>query len=133
LNNTNSVLRLGSPGTITSYVFGAGSTWTGGKVEILGPVQVYFNSSVTMSGVTFGSSNSIYQTGFIVMSNYSVSINSGATVYGQFEARDSTISVGNGGKFYGSAFAYQVAVSGQGFVDVSGGSDTNSLTSTNLP
>lgn len=133
LNNTNSVLRLGSPGTITSYVFGAGSTWTGGKVEILGPVQVYFNSSTTMSGVTFGSSNTIYQTGFVVMSNYSFSIGSGGTVYGQFEARDSTLSVGNDGKFYGSAFAYEVAVSGQGYVDVSGGSDTNSVTSTNTP
>ncbi|MBU3665536.1 MAG: prepilin-type N-terminal cleavage/methylation domain-containing protein [Chthoniobacterales bacterium] len=133
LANTNSVLRMGSPGTLTSYVFGAGSTWTGGKVEILGPVQVYFNSAVSMSGITFGSSNTIYQTGFVVMSNYSFSIGSGATVYGQVEARDSTISVGNGGAFYGSAFASEVAVSGNGYIDVSGGSDTNSVTSTNTP
>lgn len=133
LNNTNSVLQLGRAGTLTKYVFGAGSTWTAGRVEIAGPVQIFFNSNVSMSGITFGSSNSIYQTGFVVMSNYSVSIGSGATVYGQFEARDSVLSVGNDGAFYGSAFAFEVAVSGRGYVDVSGGSDTNSVTSTNNP
>jgi prepilin-type N-terminal cleavage/methylation domain-containing protein len=133
LNNSNSVLRLGSPGDLTKYVFGPGSTWSAGRVEILGPVQIYFNSNFDISGVTFGSSNSIYQTGFVVMSNYSVSIGSGATVYGQFEARDSVFSVGNDGAFYGSAFAFEVAVSGRGFVDVSGGSDTNAITFTNTP
>ena len=133
LDNTNSVLQLGRAGTLTKYVFGAGSTWTAGRVEIAGPVQVFFNSNVSMSGITFGNSNSIYQTGFVVMSNYSVSIGSGATVYGQFEARDSVLSVGNDGAFYGSAFALEVAVAGRGYVDVSGGSDTNAVTSTNTP
>jgi len=127
LNNSNSVLRIGSVGNLTKYVFGAGSTWSAGRVEILGPVQIFFNSNVSMSGITFGTSNSIYQTGFVVMSNYSVSIGSGGAVYGQFEARDSVLSVGNDGAFYGSAFAYEVSVSGRGYVDVSGGSDTNSL------
>jgi type II secretory pathway pseudopilin PulG len=123
LNNTNSVLQLGSPGNLTKYVFGAGSTWSAGRVEILGPVQIFFNSNVSMSGMTFGSSNSIFQTGFVVMSNYSVSIGSGGTVYGQFEARDSVLSVGNGGSFYGSAFAREVSVAGGGYVDVSAGSE----------
>lgn len=124
LNNTNSVLQLGTPGNLTKYVFGAGSTWSAGRVEVLGPVQIFFDSNVSISGVTFGGSNTIFQTGFVVMSNYSVSIGSGAAVYGQFEARDSVLSVGNDGAFYGSAFALEVAVAGRGFVDVSGGSET---------
>jgi len=127
LNNTNAVLQLGVPGDLTKYVFGPGSTWSAGRVEILGPVQIYFNSNVTFSGVTFGGSNSIAQTGFVVMSNYSVTINNGGAVYGQFEARDSTLTVGSGGgqtisgSFFGSAFAREVAVAGSGYVDVSGG------------
>lgn len=128
LNDTNSVLQLGRAGTLTKYVFGPGSTWSAGRVDILGPVQIFFNSAFDISGVTFGDTNSIYQTGFVVMSNYSVSIGSGATVYGQFEARDSVLSVGNDGAFYGSAFAFEVSVSGRGYVDVSGGSDTNAVT-----
>jgi hypothetical protein len=127
LNNTNSVLQLGTPGTLTQYVFGAGSTWTAGRVEILGVVQIYFNANTSFAGVTFGASNSIAQTGFVVMSNYSVSIDNGSAVYGQFEARDSTITVGSGGgqtirgSFFGSAFAREVSVDGSGYVDVSGG------------
>ena len=135
MNNTNSVLQLGSPGTITSYVFGAGSTWTGGRVEILGPVQIYFNyDPINISGVIFGNSNSIYQTGFVVMSSNSVSIDRGSAVYGQWEARDSTLTIGSGGgqtvsgSLYGSAFANKISVAGSGYVDVSGGSDTNSVT-----
>lgn len=122
LNNTNSVLRLGSAGTnVTKYVFGAGSTWTAGRVEILGPVEIYFNAAFSISGVTFGSSNTTSQTSINVMSNYSVSMGTGAVVYGQFDARGSTISVGNDASFYGSAFANIMDVSGRGYVDVSSG------------
>ena len=140
MNNTNSVLRLGSPGTITSYVFGAGSTWSAGRVEILGPVQIYFNyGPIELNGVTFGSSNSVYQTGFVVMSNYSVAIGRGAVVYGQWEARDSLLTIGSGGgqtidgSLYGSAFADTINLTGSGFADVSGGSDTNSVTPSPTP
>lgn len=140
MNDTNSVLQLGSPGSITSYVFGAGSTWTGGRVEILGPVQIYFNyDPINISGVIFGNSNSIYQTGFVVMSSNSVNIDRGSAVYGQWEARDSTITIGSGGgqtvtgSLYGSAFANKISVAGSGFVDASGGSDTNSVTPTPSP
>lgn len=137
--DTNSVLRLGSPGTITSYVFGPGSTWSAGRVEILGPVQIYLNAAMSFNGVTFGSSNSVYQTGFVVMSSNSVTIDNGAVVYGQFEARDSVISIGSGGgqtikgTFVGSAFANTVNVDGSGYVDVSGGSSTNAATNTITP
>jgi hypothetical protein len=137
--NTNAVLRLGSPGTITSYVFGAGSSWSAGRVEILGPVQIYLNSATSFNGVTFGGSNSIYQTGFVVMSNYTVSIDNNSIVFGQFEARDSEISVGSGGgstikgTLIGSAFANKISVDGSGFVDVSGGSGTNSVTPNPTP
>lgn len=139
MTNTNAVLRLGSPGTITSYVFGAGSSWSAGRVEIIGPVQIYLNSATSFNGVTFGDSNSIYQTGFVVMSNYTVSIDNDSIVFGQFEARDSEISVGSGGgstvkgTLIGSAFANKISVAGSGFVDVSGGSGTNSLTPTLSP
>ncbi|MEY3480351.1 MAG: hypothetical protein RIQ71_1126 [Verrucomicrobiota bacterium] len=139
MTNTNAVLRLGSPGTITSYVFGAGSVWNTGRVEIIGPVQIYLNAATSFNGTVFGNSNSIYQTGFVVMSNYSVTIDNGAAVYGQFEARDSAISVGSGGgqtirgTFVGSAFANTINVDGSGFVDVSGGSGTNAATNTTTP
>lgn len=139
MTNTNAVLRLGSPGTITSYVFGVGSVWATGRVEILGPVQIYLNSATSFNGTVFGGSNSIYQTGFVVMSNYSVTIDNGAKVYGQFEARDSAISIGSGGgqtirgTFVGSAFANTINVDGSGFVDVSGGSGTNAATNTTTP
>lgn len=139
MNSTNSVLRLGSPGTITSYVFGLGSIWSAGRVEILGPVQIYLNTATSFNGVTFGNSNSVYQTGFVVMSNYSVTIDNGAAVYGQFEARDSAISIGSGGgqtirgTFVGSAFANTINVDGSGYVDVSGGSGTNAATNTITP
>lgn len=127
LNNIDSVLQLGAPGTLTQYVFGPGSTWTAGRVEILGPVQVYFNANTTISGVTFGSSANIAETGLVVMSVYSITINNKGAVYGQFEARDSIITVGSGGgqtisgSFFGSAFAREVSVAGSGYVDVSGG------------
>jgi len=133
LNATNSVLRLGSPGNLTQYVFGPGSTWTAGRVEILGPVQIYLNANTTFSGVTFGSSNTITQAGFVVMSNFSVTINNSGAVYGQFDARDSIITVGSGGgstisgSLFGSALAREVSVAGSGYVDVSGGSDTNTV------
>jgi prepilin-type N-terminal cleavage/methylation domain-containing protein len=139
MNNTNSVLRLGSPGNITSYIFGVGSVWAAGRVEILGPVQIYLNAATSFNGVTFGSSNTIYQTGFVVMSNYSVTIDNGGSVYGQFEARDSALSIGSGGgqtirgSLFGSAFANTINVDGSGYVDVSGGSGTNSSASTNTP
>lgn len=127
LNNIDSVLQLGAPGTLTQYVFGPGSTWTAGRVEILGPVQVYFNANTTISGVMFGSSVNIAETGLVVMSDYSITINNEGAVYGQFEARDSIITVGSGGgqtisgSFFGSAFAREVSVAGSGYVDVSGG------------
>ena len=139
MTNTNAVLRLGSPGTITSYVFGSGSLWNAGRVEILGPVQIYLNAATSFNGTIFGGSNSVYQTGFVVMSNYSVTIDNGSSVYGQFEARDSALSIGSGGgqtvrgSFYGSAFANTVNVDGSGYVDVSGGSGTNSATPNPTP
>jgi hypothetical protein len=108
-------------------------------VEILGPVQIYLNSATSFNGVTFGGSNSIYQTGFVVMSNYTVSIDNNSIVFGQFEARDSEISVGSGGgstikgTLIGSAFANKISVDGSGFVDVSGGSGTNSVTPNPTP
>ena len=139
MTGSNAVLRLGLPGTLTQYVFGVGSTWTAGRVEILGPVQVFLNTPTSFAGVTFGNSNSIFQTGFVVMSNYSVSIDNNSAVYGQFEARDSVFSVGSGGgsiirgSFFGSVFAREISVDGSGYVDASGGSDTNSSSPTPTP
>ena len=139
MNATNSVLQLGVPGTLTSYVFGPGSVWTAGRVEILGPVQVFLNTPTSFAGVTFGSSNTIYQTGFVVMSNYTVNIDNGSAVYGQFEARDSEIQIGSGGgstirgSLFGSALADKISVDGSGYADVSGGSDTNSVASGPTP
>jgi len=121
MNATNSVLRLGTPGSLTQYVF-AGNTWNKGTVEVLGPVEVYFLNGFDNKGVIFGNSNNIVSGSSAllrvnVMTN-AVVLSGGATFYGAMWAANSAVTVGNGSFFYGSLYAKTLTVSPGGTVDV---------------
>jgi len=121
MNVTNSVLRLGTPGSVSKYIF-IGNTWNKGKVEVLGPVEVYFLNGFDNKGVIFGSSNNIVMGSTAtlrvnVMTN-SVDLTGGAAIYANMWAANSAITVGNGSFFYGSLYAKTLTVAPGGTVDV---------------
>lgn len=121
MNNTNSVLRLGTPGSTTQYVF-AGNTWSKGRVEVLGPVEVFFLDGFDNKGVIFGSSNNIVMGSTAtlrinVMTN-SVDLTGGAALYSSMWAANSAVTVGNDSFFYGSLYARTLTVAPNGTVDV---------------
>lgn len=121
MNSTNSVLRLGTPGSTTQYVF-AGNTWNKGTVEVLGSVEVFFLSGFDNKGVAFGSSNNINSNSptslrINVMTN-AVDITGGGSVYATMWAGRSAITVGNASSFYGNIYAKTLTVSPGGTVNV---------------
>lgn len=121
MNSTASVLRLGTPGSPSQYIF-AGNTWSKGTVEVLGPVEIFFLDGFDNKGVIFGSSNNIVlgSTASLrinVMTN-AADITGGGTVYGAVWAANSAVTVGNGAFFYGSLYAKTLTVSPNGTVDV---------------
>lgn len=121
MNNTNSVLKLGTPGSVSQYIF-SGNTWSKGTVEVLGPVEVYFLDGFNNKGVVFGSSTNIV-TGSAallrinVMTN-AVDITGAGAVYASMWAANSEVTVGNASFFYGSLYAKTLTVSPGGTVDV---------------
>ncbi|MBJ7326761.1 MAG: prepilin-type N-terminal cleavage/methylation domain-containing protein [Chthoniobacterales bacterium] len=123
MNNTNSVLRLGTAGSlnVTQYVF-SGNTWNKGTVEVLGPVEIYFLNGFDNKGVQFGSSNNIVvgSTASLrinVMTN-AVDLSGGASVFASLWAGRSAMTVGNASFFYGSIYATTLIVAPGGTVDV---------------
>jgi prepilin-type N-terminal cleavage/methylation domain-containing protein len=128
MNNTNAVLVLGQSNGIVPirYVF-AGGNWSAGRVEILGPVELYFTDGFDNAGVTFGSSNMVAKTFINVLSNKPVDLN--GTTYGVLDARGSVVQVESGGVFYGSVLADNAKVAKNGVLDVLEGSlyPTNNL------
>jgi hypothetical protein len=122
MNNTNSILRLGTAGSVTSrYVF-AGNTWSKGTVEVVGPVEIFFLNGFDNKGVVFGSSNNIATNSAAllrinVMTN-AVDITGGGAVFASVWAGTSAVTVGNGSFFYGSLYARTLTVAPGGTVKV---------------
>ena len=121
MNSTNSVLRLGTPGSSSQYIF-SGNTWNKGTVEVLGPVEIFFLDGFDNKGVIFGSSNNVVlgSTASLrinVMTN-AVDITGGGTVYASVWAANSAVTVGNASFFYGSLYAKTLTVAPNGTVDV---------------
>ncbi len=121
MNATESVLRLGTPGTTTQYIFAA-NTWNKGSVEVLGPVEIFFLDGFDNKGVVFGDTNNIVlgSTATLrmnVMTN-AVDITGGGTVYASLWAANSEVTVGNDSFFYGSMYASTLTVAPNGTVDV---------------
>lgn len=127
LNNTNAVLRLGVAGSseVTQYVF-SGGTWSKGRVEILGPVQIFYTTGFVNSGVAFGSTNTIDNLKiYVTAANGDVDIRSGGAIYGNLwvtnaasPANRNDVIVGNGGIFYGNITAQYLNVAPGGVVNV---------------
>lgn len=123
MNATNSVLRLGTAGSsITAQYIFTQNTWNKGRVEVLGPVEIFFLNGFDNKGVTFGSSNNIVTNSAAslrinVMTN-AVDLTGGATVYASLWAGNSAVTVGNGSFFYGSIYATTLTVSPGGTVNV---------------
>ncbi len=117
MNSTDSVIRLGVSGSSapTQYVF-SGGNFNKGTVEILGPVEIYFTSGWTNSGVVFGGTNAISQLRVNVLGG-DVDLKSGGALYGSLWATNE-ISVGNGGILFGSIFAQTLDVAPGGIVNV---------------
>jgi hypothetical protein len=123
MNATNSVLQLGTAGSlnVSRYVF-TGNTWNKGRVEVVGPVEIYFLNGFDNKGVIFGSSNNIVAAGTAtlrinVMTN-AVDFTGGAAVYANIWAANSAVTVGNASFFYGSLYARTLTVAPGGTVDV---------------
>jgi len=121
LNNDNSVLRLGVPGSASQYIF-VGNTWTKGRVEVLGEVEIFFLNGFNNKGVTFGDANNVATNSAAplrinVMTN-SVDITGGGAVYAALWAANSAVVVGNASFFYGSMYARTLNVAPGGTVDV---------------
>jgi len=121
MNNTNSVLRLGTPGSTSRYVF-SGNTWNKGTVEVLGPVEIYFLNGFDNKGVIFGNSNNIVLGSTAplrinVMTN-AVDITGGGSVFASVWAANSAVTVGNASFFYGSLYAQTLTVAPGGTVKV---------------
>lgn len=117
MNSTNSVLRLGVAGStaVSQYIF-SGHTFSKGTVEILGPVEIYFTSGWTNSGVVFGSTNALDQLRVNVLGG-DVDLKSDGALYGSVWATN-VISVGNGGILFGSIYARTLNVAPGGTVNV---------------
>jgi len=126
LNSTNAVLRLGSSNTneITQYIF-RGGTWSKGRIEIIGRVQILFDTGFVNSGVVIGSSNTVDQLSvFVTAADADVEFKSGGQFFGSLWLTNGTppkrndVTVGNGGALYGSVTAEYLTVAPGGVVNV---------------
>jgi len=126
MTNSDAVLVLGTNTTplVTNRYFFNPGTWTRGKVEIRGPVEIFFSGSFVNEGVTFGTNTSARST-VIYVTNGSVSIGrssgaaASASLYGIVDVRSNTFTVNNSGAFYGGALTKIMDIAKDGFVDVS--------------
>ncbi len=121
MNSTGSVLRLGTPGSVSQYVF-SGNTWNKGAVEILGPVEIFFLDGFVNRGVVFGGPENVAPSSATslrinVMTN-TVDLSGGASVYSSLWAGGSDVKVGNGSSLYGSVYAYEMEIAPGGVMDV---------------
>lgn len=126
LNNDSAVLRLGSTnsGQVTQYVF-SGGTWSKGRVEIVGPVQIFFTSGFINSGVVFGATNTVdLLSVYVTAANADVEFKSGGQFYGNLWVTNGTasnrneVSVGNGSILTGSVTAEYLSIAPGGVVNV---------------
>lgn len=126
LNRTNAVLRLGSSNTneVTQYIF-RGGDWSKGRVEIVGRVQILFDTGFINDGVVFGSSNTVDQLSvFVTAAGADVEFKSGGQFFGTLWLTNGTpsnrseVTVGNGGALYGSITAEYLTVAPGGVVNV---------------
>ena len=117
MNSDDSVIRLGVAGSAlpATYIF-HGNTFSKGRIEIVGPVEIYFSSGFTNSGVVFGGTNLIGQLRINVLGG-NVDLKTGGAVYGSVWATND-ISVGNGGILFGNIFAATLNVAPGGTVNV---------------
>jgi hypothetical protein len=100
----------------SQYVFGSG-TWSRGRVEILGPVEIYFTAGFNNTGTIFGSTNTVALTAINIMSG-DVGISSDGAVFATMLALESNVNVGNRGTFVGSLSANTLNVAPNGTVNV---------------
>jgi prepilin-type N-terminal cleavage/methylation domain-containing protein len=126
LDRTNAVIRLGSANTnqITQYIF-SGGNWSKGRIEIIGRVQILFDTGFVNSGVVFGSSNTVDSLAvYVTASNADVEFKSGGIFYGSLWLTNGTpptrndVTVGNDGAIYGSITAEYLTVAPGGIVNV---------------
>lgn len=117
MNSTGSVIRLGVAGSSepAQYIF-SGNTFNKGTVEIIGPVELYFTSGWTNSGVVFGATNTQSQFRVNALGG-DVDLKSGGALYGSLWASQE-VSVGNGGILFGNIFAQTLYVAPGGTVNV---------------
>jgi prepilin-type N-terminal cleavage/methylation domain-containing protein len=126
MTNRNAVLVLGTNTTplVTNRYFFNPGTWTDGRVEIQGPVEIFFSGSFANTGVQFGT-NSTARSTVIYVTNGSVSIGlpsaskQPASLFALVDVRSNTFTVDNSGVFYGGALTKLMSISKDGFVDVS--------------
>ena len=100
---------------MSQYIF-SGHFFNSGRVEILGPVEIYFTSGWTNSGVVFGSTNTQGQLRINVLGG-DVDIKSGGALYGNIWATNA-IAVGNRGILFGNIYAQTLTVAPDGTVNV---------------
>jgi prepilin-type N-terminal cleavage/methylation domain-containing protein len=126
LDRTNAVIRLGSANTnqITQYIF-SGGNWSKGRIEIVGRVQILFDTGFVNSGVVFGSSSTVDSLAvYVTASNADVEFKSGGIFYGSLWLTNGTpptrndVTVGNNGAIYGSITAEYLTVAPGGIVNV---------------
>jgi prepilin-type N-terminal cleavage/methylation domain-containing protein len=117
MDSPSSVIRLGVAGSaaVSQYIF-HGNTFSKGRVEILGPVEIYFTSGWVNSGVVFGSTNTMSQLRVNVLGG-DVDLKSDGALYGSLWATN-YVSVGNYGILFGSIFAQTLNVAPNGTVNV---------------
>jgi cytoskeletal protein CcmA (bactofilin family) len=85
-------------------------------VEIVGPVELYFTTGWTNSGVVFGATNTQSQFRVNVLGG-DVDLKAGGALYGSLWAGED-VSVGNGGILFGNIFARTLNVAPGGTVNV---------------
>lgn len=126
MTNPNAVLVLGTNTTplVTNRYFFNPGTWRAGRVEVRGPVEIFFSGNFVNEGVQFGTNSSARST-VIYVTNGSVSIGQPsasadpASLYAIVDVRSNTFTVDNSGAFYGGALTRIMDISRNGFVDVS--------------
>lgn len=125
MTNSNAVLVLGTNTTplVTNRYFFNPGTWTAGRVEIRGPVEIFFSGDFINEGVQFGT-NSTARSTVIYATNGVVQVGkqgdkSLVGLYAIVDVRSNTLSVQANGVFVGGALVKTMNIASGGYVDVS--------------
>ncbi|MCS7009214.1 MAG: hypothetical protein NZL93_04675, partial [Chthoniobacterales bacterium] len=113
MTNRNGVLRLGDPNSAEpiEYVF-RDSTFNNGRVEILGPVKIYFTSAFSIkSGFSFGNENRPEDLQIFVTSG-ELDVQSGGLLSARLVAPNSGVTFR--GNFRGTLVACYLNIYGNG-------------------